>query len=49
MALRKKGKKIYSLLSSYRLITLKNILVNILEKYIVNIMLKAAEEYRLLF
>jgi len=42
-------KKNYFLLSSYKLITLKNILVKVLEKYIVNIILKTAEEYRLLF
>jgi len=48
VVLRKEGKKNYSLLSSYRLITLKNILVKVLEKYVVNIMSKAAEEHRLL-
>jgi len=45
VALRKKGKNFF--LSSYRLITLKNMLVKVLEKYIVNIMSKAAEEYKL--
>jgi len=48
MVLRKKGKKDYSLLGSYRPITLKNTLVKVLEKYIANIISKAAEEYRLL-
>ena len=46
--LHKKRKKGYSLLGSYRLITLKNTLVKVLEKYIANIISKAAEEYRLL-
>jgi len=44
----KKEKKNYSLLGSYILITLKNTLVKVLEKYIANIILKAAEKYRLL-
>ena len=44
----KEGKKDYSLPGSYRLIALKNTLVKVLEKYIANIMLEAAEEYRLL-
>jgi len=48
IVLRKKGKKNYFLLSSYRLITLENTLVKVLEKYIANIMSKAAEEHRLL-
>jgi len=48
MVLRKKGKKDYSLLGSYRLIALENTLVKVLEKYVANIMSKAAEEYRLL-
>jgi len=48
IVLRKEGKKDYSLLGSYRLITLKNTLVKVLEKYIANIISKAAEEYRLL-
>jgi len=46
--LRKEGKKDYSLLSSYRLIALKNILVKVLEKYIVNIISEAVKEYKLL-
>ena len=41
--------KDYSLLGSYRLIALKNTLVKVLKKYIANIMLKAAEKYKLLF
>jgi len=49
VVLHKKGKKGYSLLDSYRLIALKNTLVKVLKKYIANIILKAAEEYRLLF
>jgi len=48
MVLRKKGKKDYFLPGSYRLITLKNMLVKVLEKYIANIIFKAVEEYRLL-
>jgi len=49
IVLHKEGKKNYSLLDSYRLITFKNTLVKVLKKYIVNIMLKVAEEYRLFF
>jgi len=49
MVLRKEGKKNYSLPGSYRLIALKNTLAKVLEKYIANIISKAAEEYRLLF
>jgi len=48
VVLRKEGKKNYSLLSSYKLIALKNMLVKVLEKYIANIMSKAAEKHRLL-
>jgi len=48
VVLRKEGKKNYFLLSSYRLITLKNTLAKVLEKYVANIMSKAVEEYRLL-
>jgi len=44
----KEGKKDYSLPGSYRPITLKNTLVKVLEKYVANIMLEAAEEYGLL-
>jgi len=47
VVLRKEGKKDYSLLGSYRLIALENTLVKVLEKYVVNIMSKAAEEHRL--
>ena len=49
MVLRKNGKKDYSLLGSYRSITLKNMLAKVLKKYIANIMSKAAKEYRLFF
>jgi len=49
MVLRKEGKKNYSLLGSYRLIALKNILIKVLEKYVANIISKAIEEYKLLF
>jgi len=48
IVLYKEGKKDYSLLGSYRLITLKNMLVKVLEKHIANIISKAVEEYRLL-
>jgi len=44
----KERKKYYFLLSSYKLIIFKNMLVKVLEKHVVNIMLKAVEEYRLL-
>jgi len=44
----KERKKDYFFLGSYRLITLKNMLVKVLEKYIANIIFKAVEEYRLL-
>jgi len=47
VALRKKGKKNYSLLGSYRPITFKNILAKVLEKYIANIMSEVAEKHRL--
>jgi len=47
VVLYKEGKKDYSLLGSYRLITLKNTLVKVLKKYIANIISKAAEKYRL--
>jgi len=48
VVLYKERKKNYSLLGSYRLITLKNILVKVLEKYVANIISKAIEEHRLL-
>jgi len=48
VVLHKEGKKDYSLLGSYRLITLKNTLVKVLEKHIANIISKAAEKHRLL-
>jgi len=44
IVLYKEGKKDYSLLSSYRLIALKNTLVKVLEKYIANIIFKAMEK-----
>ncbi len=43
----KEGKKDYFLLSSYRLIIFKNMLVKVLEKYIANIILKVIEKYGL--
>jgi len=49
VVLRKKGKKNYSLLNNYKLIAFKNILAKVLEKYIINIMLKITKEYKLLF
>ena len=48
IVLRKEGKKDYSLLGSYKLITLKNTLAKVLEKYVANIISKAVEEHRLL-
>jgi len=48
IVLYKEGKKDYSLSGSYRLITLKNTLAKVLEKHVANIILEAAEEYRLL-
>jgi len=49
VALYKKRKKENSLLGNCRLITFKNTLVKVLEKYVVNIILKTAEKYKLLF
>jgi len=46
MVLRKEGKKDYFPLGSYRLIAFKNMLVKVLKKYIINIMLEAAEKYK---
>jgi len=48
IVLYKEGKKDYSLLGSYRPITLKNTLVKVLEKHIANIISKAIEEHKLL-
>ena len=48
VVLYKKGKKDYSLLGSYRPIALENTLAKVLEKYVANVMSKAAEEHRLL-
>ena len=47
VVLHKKGKKDYFFLGSYRLIAFENTLVKVLEKYVANIMSKAAKEYRL--
>jgi len=44
IVLYKKEKKDYSFLGSYKLITLKNTLVKVLEKYVANIISKAAKE-----
>jgi len=46
IVLRKKRKK-NSLLSSYKLIVFKNMLVEVLKKYIVNIIFNATEKYKL--
>ena len=48
VVLRKNGKRNYSLLSSYRLVTLKNMLAKVLKKYMANIILKVMEKHRLL-
>ena len=48
IVLYKKRKKDYSLLGNYRLIAFKNTLVKVLKKYVINIMSKAVEKYRLL-
>jgi len=48
VVLHKKRRKNYSLLNSYRLITLKNTLAKVLKKYIANIISKAIEKHRLL-
>jgi len=45
IVLRKEGK--ITLLSSYKLIIFKNILVKVLKIYVVNIIPKAAEDYKL--
>ena len=47
IVLYKKEKNNYFFLSSYKLITFKNMLVKALEKHVINIMSKAAEKYRL--
>ena len=49
VVLRKEKKKNYFLLGSYRLIAFKNTLAKVLEKHVVNIILKAIKEYRLFF
>jgi hypothetical protein len=48
LALRKEGKKDYSLLGSYRLIALENTLAKVVEKVLTNRLSLAAEEYSLL-
>jgi len=48
MVLYKERKKNYFLLSSYKLITFKNMLAKVLKKHVVNIILKATEKYKLL-
>jgi len=48
VVLYKEEKKDYSLLGSYRLIALKNMLAKVLEKHVANIISKAVEKYRLL-
>jgi len=45
--LHKEGKKDYSLLSSYRLVTFKNMLAKVLKKHVANIILKAVKKYKL--
>ena len=42
-------KKIFFFFGSYKLIIFKNMLVKVLKKYIINIMLEATKEYKLLF
>jgi len=49
VVLRKEEKKNYFFLGSYKLITFKNTLAKVLEKYIANIILEAVEEHRLFF
>jgi len=49
VVLYKKGKKNYSLLSSYKLITFKNTLIKVLKKHVANIILKAIEKYNFFF
>jgi len=49
MVLHEEGKKDYFLLSSYKLITFKNMLVKILKKHVINIISKVVKEYKLLF
>jgi len=49
IVLHKKGKKDYSLLGNYKLITFKNMLIKVLEKHVANIILKVIKKYRLFF
>ena len=48
VVLRKEGKGDYTLISSYRLIALENILVKLVEKALANRITSVAEEYALL-
>jgi hypothetical protein len=48
ITLRKEDKKDYSLLSSYRLITLENTLAKVVEKIFIIRLSRAAEKYTLL-
>jgi hypothetical protein len=48
LALHKEGKKDYSLLSSYRLIVLKNILIKVMKKVLANRLSLAMKEHDLL-
>ncbi|KAF2178000.1 hypothetical protein K469DRAFT_453167, partial [Zopfia rhizophila CBS 207.26] len=48
IALRKEGKKDYSLLGSYRPIALENILAKVIEKRVADMMAAAAERHELL-
>jgi hypothetical protein len=47
ITLRKEGKKDYSLLSSYRLITLENTLAKVVKKVFIIRLSRAVEEYTL--
>jgi len=49
IVLHKKKGGDYSFLGSYKLITFKNMLVKVLKKYIVNMMSKVVEKYKLFF
>jgi hypothetical protein len=48
IALRKEGKKDYSLLSSYRLIALENTLTKVVKKVLANRLSNVVEKYTLL-
>jgi len=49
IVLYKKGKKNCSLLSSYKLIVFKNMLIKVLKKHITNIISKAVKKLKLFF